>query len=391
MASSQSQSQALKRPKGTQDILPEHSPRWQHVEGSARALFQGYGYGEIRTPIMEYTPLFLRGVGETTDIVNKEMYRFEKGDRDYCLRPEGTAGVVRSFLENGLHRAPKPVRLWYTGPMFRYERPQAGRQRQFHQLGVEVFGSHHPAQDVEVMWLAMSWFDQLGLAGLSLEINDIGSAEDREQFRQALREALTNKKSDLCDTCQHRYTENPFRMLDCKNQHCQAIYSGDDIQTLLDTPWTSSDSQAHFAQVTAMLDDLDIPYQRNNRLVRGLDYYNGPVFEVTATNLGAKNTVCGGGRYDSLVETLGGPETPGVGWAVGMERLLSLLPKADNAPTEDTVYLCVDDGQHGAAFKQAVALRQQGKHVVIDTTGRKLNKQQDTAKKRGFKSILTIE
>lgn len=383
--------QTLQRPKGTQDILPEDAARWQQVEGAARELFQGYGYGEIRTPLMEYTPLFLRGVGETTDIVNKEMYRFEKGDRDYCLRPEGTAGVVRAFLEHGLHRAPKPVRLWYAGAMFRYERPQAGRQRQFHQLGVEVFGSAHPAQDVEVMWLAMQWFSQLGLTGLQLELNDIGSASDREAFRQQLRDVLASQKEQLCSTCQHRYTENPFRMLDCKNADCQKIYQQSAVQDLLKTPWTNEASQTHFQTVCQLLDELEIPYTRNHSLVRGLDYYNGPVFEVTATDLGAKNTVCGGGRYDSLVETLGGPETPGVGWAVGMERLLSLLPNSETTTTNDTVYLCVDTGKHGDAFQQASQLRQKGKTVYVDTTGRKLNKQMDGAKKRSFADIRIVE
>ncbi len=380
----------LQRPKGTQDILPDVAQQWQQVENTANSLFNQWGYGEIRTPNLEYTELFLRGVGETTDVVNKEMYRFEKSKRDYSLRPEGTAGVVRAFIENGLHRTPKPVRLWYTGPMFRYERPQAGRQRQFHQLGIEQFGIAGPSADTEVIALAWALLTTLGLPDLALEINDIGSAADREAFRNQLRNALTDHKTALCDTCQHRYTENPFRMLDCKNPSCQTIYSGQPIQALLAKPWTNADSQAHFATVTKALTELGIPWQRNHTLVRGLDYYNGPVFEITTTKLGAQNTVCGGGRYDSLVETLGGPETPGVGWALGLERLISLLPAS--APVPPDVWVAIaNTSLLTQGMQAATQLRNKGYTVDTDLSHKKIGKQIDAAAKRGIKHVVLVE
>ncbi|MFN8614710.1 MAG: histidine--tRNA ligase [Vampirovibrionales bacterium] len=358
------------------------------VEAVARTLMTQWGYEEIRTPIFEDTALFLRGVGETTDIVNKEMYRFTKSDRDLCLRPEGTAGVVRAFIEAGLSRAPKPVKLWYTGPMFRYERPQAGRQRQFHQLGVEVFGQATPETDAEVILLAWRLFEKLGISGLTLEINDIGTSADRSAFRQAIREQVAPHQAKLCGTCQHRLQENPFRILDCKVPECQLIYATPEFQALLKTPWTSPDSQQAFSQLTHLLKAVGLPVVHNPTLVRGLDYYNGPVFEITATMAAAKNTVCGGGRYDALVQTLGGEPTAGTGWALGMERLMSILPANQPKPLQWWV-LCEPDQPWEHAYHQAEQLREAYPDVVIqvDTSRRSLKKQMEAADKQGANAV----
>lgn len=379
----------VQRPKGTQDILNDEMTRWQQVEQLFTQTCRQFGYTEIRTPIFESTDLFKRGVGDTTDIVNKEMYSFEKGDRSLTLRPEGTAGVVRAFNEHGMARAPKPTKWYYTGPMFRYERPQAGRQRQFHQAGVEMFGCDTPAADAEAIALAMNFLTQCGLTGLSLEVNDIGTSQDREAFRQSLRDTLSPLKDLLCATCQTRLTENPFRMLDCKNDACQHHYNTSAITHLLASEWTNPESQEHFNAVLALLDALNIGYTRNRKLVRGLDYYNSTVFEILAEGLGAKNTVCGGGRYDSLVSTLGGPDTPAVGWALGMERLLSLANLPDNHC--DYYYItCESSEQALSAFTLAKHIRAQQPNAIVevDHSHRKLKKQLDTAHKKGATHVL---
>jgi histidyl-tRNA synthetase len=388
----------IQKPKGTQDLLPEVTAAWQYVETTARQLFTSWGYGEIRTPIFEDTALFLRGVGETTDIVHKEMYRFEKSERDLCLRPEGTAGVVRAFMEAGLSRAPKPVKLWYTGPMFRYERPQAGRYRQFHQLGAEVFGLATPETDVEVIALAWQLLEKLGLTGLTLHLNDIGTASDRTSFRAKLQDHLRPLLPNLCKTCQHRFEENPFRMLDCKVPACQAAYESVHIDAFLKTPWTGDDSQAAFARITALLSALDIPWGQNHKLVRGLDYYTHTVFEITANTdgvdgMGTINTVCGGGRYDGLVETLGGEPTPGVGWALGLERLIALLPKNETAsplivvlPNSNEDFSAED---WSSAYQKAETLRHENPTatVLLDTSNRAFKKQMEAADKRGATTV----
>lgn len=380
---------SIQRPKGTQDILNNDMEQWQHIEALFASTCRQFNFQEVRTPIFESTDLFKRGVGDTTDIVNKEMYSFEKGERNLTLRPEGTAGVVRAFNEHGMNRSPKPVKWYYTGPMFRYERPQAGRQRQFHQAGVELFGSSNPSADVEVIQLAMRFFKRCGLNNLSLEINNIGTSADREAFRQSLREALTPLKESLCTTCQSRLTENPFRMLDCKNDNCQTHYNQPDIQALLQTEWTNEESQTQFSQVLELLDGLNIPYTRNPKLVRGLDYYNNTVFEIMAEGLGAKNTVCGGGRYDSLVKTLGGEDTPAVGWALGMERLLSLTTL--QAPPSDFYYItCESHNQALNALQLAQHLQAAypNARIEMDHSYRKLKKQLDVAHKKGASHAL---
>lgn len=378
--------EVIQRPKGTQDIFGDEAERWQMVESLCREQFQGAGYKEIRTPVFEHTELFERGVGDTTDIVNKEMYTFEKSDRRLSLRPEGTAGVVRSFIEQGMSRWPKPVKLYYMGPMFRYERPQAGRQRQFHQVGIELFGLDTPSADAEVILLAMRLFEKLGLPNLALEINNIGTPEDRERFKARFRELVQPQLSSLCEDCQSRYHTNPLRMLDCKNPGCKAVYAQPEIKGYLESDFTSDECQAHFKALTAILDSLEIPYKRNPYLVRGLDYYTKTVFEITSTSLGAQNAVCGGGRYNRLMEDLGGPETPAVGWALGMERLMTLVGEL---PVRGLDYYIVTD-QHAYAFEVAAQLRERGFRTEVDLSGKGFGKQFERASKAGAAHALIL-
>jgi histidyl-tRNA synthetase len=377
----------LQRPKGTQDILPANAPAWHHVENTARRLFEQANYREIRTPIFESTDLFERGVGESTDIVNKEMYTFIKEERSLTLRPENTAGVVRAYIEQGLSRQPKPVKLYYIGPMFRYERPQAGRQRQFHQVGVECFGLDTPASDAETIQLAMTLFDTLGLKDLALQINNIGCPDCREAFKQQLKTLVEPALATLCQPCQNRYVINPLRMLDCKEPGCQTVYGQDPVASFLEQDSTCEACQTHFTRLTEILTGLGIPFQRNKRLVRGLDYYTRTVFEITCMHLGAQNAVCGGGRYNGLVESLGGPATPAVGWAVGMERLISLLPE-QSAPSLD-FYIVSDDPV--AALTLAKAMRATAPvRVEVDTTGKGFGKQLAQADKLGARHAVLL-
>jgi histidyl-tRNA synthetase len=379
-------SQALQRPKGTQDIVAPSIYQWQHVEAMARHQLAMAHYQEIRTPIFESTHLFERGVGESTDIVNKEMYSFEKGDRWLTLRPENTAGVVRAYIENGMSRWPKPVKLFYIGPMFRYERPQAGRQRQFHQLGVEVFGLDTPASDAEVICMALALFQELGLKDLVLEINNIGCLTCREDFKQAFRKLVQPYLEALCEDCQKRYETNPLRMLDCKVPSCKAIYETPDIAAFLNQESTCEPCQTHFKTLTNLLEGLAIPYTRNKRLVRGLDYYTRTVFEITCNHLGAQNAVCGGGRYNGLMESLGGPETPAVGWAIGLERLTSLLPPAE-VPALD--YFIVSQ-ETVPAFQLAQQIRAKGLRVAVDLSGKAFGKQLAQADKLKAKQVILL-
>ena len=383
---SQSRKEILQRPKGTQDICGPEVERWEAVESLCRLQMQSAGYQEIRTPIFEPAELFERGVGESTDIVNKEMYVFEKNGRRLALRPEGTAGVVRAFIEQGMGRWPKPVKLYYMGSMFRYERPQAGRQRQFHQFGLELFGLDTPAADAEAILMAWRIFEKLKLPNLSLVLNNIGTMECRERFKAGFRELLTPYLSRLCSDCQTRYQTNPLRMLDCKNEACKAIYALPEIKRFLETDFTSEASQAHFAELLAILTALNIPYQRNYYLVRGLDYYTKTVFEITSTNLGAQNAVCGGGRYNRLVEDLGGPEMPAVGWALGMERLLSLVGEL---PTQPLDYYVVTD-QHAIGMALAQELREQAYKVEVDLSGKGFGKQLERAVKLNARQAIII-
>ncbi len=334
----------IKGIKGVKDLLPEETPRWRWIEESARRWATRYGFHEIRIPIFEVTTLFARSIGASTDIVEKEMYTFQ--DRDgtsLTLRPEGTAGTVRSYIEHNRAAIPVPQKYFYFGPMFRHERPQAGRLRQFHQFGIESLGTADPRADVEVISLLWRVLSDLGLPGLTLEINNLGYASDRETYRPYLVTYLKERESSLCANCRRRIEANPLRVLDCKVPECHEIT--EDAPRLADS--LSESARSYFAQVMADLDVIKIPYSLNHRLVRGLDYYNLTTFEVTTTNLGAQNAVGAGGRYDGLVETLGGPPTPAVGFAIGLERMVMLLGETAPALPKDPVVYIAAFGSRG--------------------------------------------
>ena len=363
--------------KGTHDILPQEVDQWHILEENALKIFSRYGYKEIRTPIFEATELFARGVGDTTDIVNKEMYTFEKSDRSLTLRPENTAGVVRSYIENGMARLSPPVKLWYKGPMFRYERPQKGRQRQFHQVGVEMFGIKEPTADAEVILMAVNYLKSLGLNDLDVEINSLGCPKCREEFKKRLKEVLKPEFDNLCDDCKTRYEKNPLRLLDCKVESCKAIFEKPEIQKVIQSDYICEECAEHFAKLKTYLDKLNVKYNVNKLLVRGLDYYNRTVFEIKSNNLGSQNAVCGGGRYDSLVKNLGGDDTPAVGWAMGMERLNSLLPVSQ--PQKLNGYIVSTSPVD--AFELAEELRNEGFNIEFDLSNKKFTKQLEKASK----------
>lgn len=363
--------------KGTKDILPQDIEAWHRLEEKALEVFTKYGYKEIRTPIFEATELFARGVGDTTDIVNKEMYTFEKSDRSLTLRPENTAGVVRSFIENGMSRLSAPVKLWYKGPMFRYERPQAGRQRQFHQVGVEMFGIKQPTADAEVILLAVNYLKSLGLDDLEVEINSLGCPTCREAYKAKIKEVLKPEFENLCEDCQNRYEKNPLRLLDCKVETCKEIFEKPDIQKVIKSDFICDECAEHYSELKSYLDKMCVKYVENKLLVRGLDYYNRTVFEIKSNNLGSQNAVCGGGRYDSLVRNLGGDDTPAVGWAMGMERLNSLLPPVE--PKKLHAYIVSNSPSD--AFVFAEELRAQGMNVEFDLSNKKFTKQLEKASK----------
>lgn len=363
--------------KGTKDILPQEVEQWHRLEKNALDIFSRYGYKEIRTPIFEATELFARGVGDTTDIVNKEMYTFEKSDRSITLRPENTAGVVRSFIENGMSRLSSPVKLWYKGPMFRYERPQAGRQRQFHQVGVEMFGIKEPAADAEVILLAVDYLKSLGLDDLEVEINSLGCLQCREEYKRKIKEVLKPEFDNLCEDCQNRYEKNPLRLLDCKVESCKEIFAKPEIQKVIQSDFICEECSNHYNALKAYLDRLNVKYVENKLLVRGLDYYNRTVFEIKSNNLGSQNAVCGGGRYDSLVKNLGGEDTPAVGWAMGMERLNSLLPEIETKKLDAYIV----SNSSADAFELAQELRHQGFQVEFDLADKKFTKQLEKASK----------
>lgn len=360
--------------KGTRDILPGRVEIWQRVETTARDILSRAVYQEIRTPILEFTALFERGMGETTDVVGKEMYTFpDRKGRSLSLRPEGTAGVVRAYIEHGLATQGGVQRLWYTGSMFRYEQPQEGRQRQFHQLGVELLGSASARADAEVIVLAANILQALGLNDLDLNLNSIGDADDRSRYREALITYLTPYKAELDADSQERLSRNPLRILDSKDPRTQEIVQA--APSMLD--FLSAESQAQFSQLQQLMTDLGIAYQVNDRLVRGLDYYTHTVFEIQSEHLGAQATVCAGGRYDGLVTQLGGPDTPAVGWAIGLERLVILLQQLQTAPAPTIDFYLVSRGakaEHQAVLL-AQALRQQKFTVELDLSGSAFGKQ----------------
>ena len=364
--------------KGVKDLLPEDLSRWQVIEGAARRFSHLYGFREIRVPIFEVTELFARSIGASTDIVEKEMYTFQ--DRDgssLTLRPEATAGVVRAFIEHNLAAKPTAQKFYYLGPMFRHERPQAGRLRQFHQYGVESFGSAAPQADAEVITLLWRFLTSLGLQDLTLEVNSLGDAADRAAYKATLVAFLDKRQGDLCANCQRRLATNPLRVLDCKVPGCRTATA--DAPRLVDH--LSPGSREKFDLVLQQLSSVGIPYQLNSRLVRGLDYYCHTTFEVTTTHLGAQNAVGAGGRYDGLVETLGGPPTPAVGFAVGLERVALMLPETAVPAPAPTVFVA-GFGVRGAAggLRLLEELRQAGIPAQTDygaTTLKALLRQAD--------------
>ncbi|MEY6432453.1 histidine--tRNA ligase [Thioalkalicoccus limnaeus] len=340
--------------RGMHDLLPTHSPLWQRLEDGAREVLEGYGYQEIRTPLVEVTELFKRSIGEVTDIVEKEMYSFTDRNGDsLSLRPEGTASCVRAAIEHGL--LAQPQRLWYRGPMFRHERPQRGRYRQFHQIGVEVFGLDGPDIDLEVILLTRRLWRALGIDGLRLEINTLGDAPERAAYRDALTAYLGRHLDQLDEDSRKRLHTNPLRILDSKDPRTQAVVA--DAPRLIDH--LGGTSRDHFAALCAGLDEAGLDYEQNPRLVRGLDYYNRTVFEWTTDDLGAQGTVCAGGRYDGLVEQLGGRATPAVGFALGVERAVALLEQRDDpaAPSLDAYLVAVGDAAQARAIQIAEDLR----------------------------------
>ena len=383
----------LQKPKGTQDILPADSAKWQYVENVARETFKKYNYGEIRTPMFEHYEVISRSVGDTTDIVTKEMYDFhDKGDRHITLRPEGTAPVVRSYVENKLFapEVQKPVKVYYIGSMFRYERPQAGRLREFHQLGVECFGSKNPATDVETIAMAYQLFNTIGIKEVTLHLNSLGNTESRLAYRQALIDYLTPIRESLSKDSQRRLDENPLRVLDSKEKEDKvAVENAPSILDYLD-----EESQAHFDEVRTMLDSLNIPYVIDTNMVRGLDYYNHTIFEFITTIDKSELTICAGGRYDSLVEYFGGPETAGFGFGLGLERLLLVLDKQGiELPVEESldVYIAVlGSGANGKALELVQAIRYQGFKAERDYLGRKIKAQFKSADTFKAKTVITL-
>ncbi len=388
----------LQNLSGTEDILPPQPGQgapmadtgvWQALEARAREILGRAAYREIRTPIFEQTALFERGIGEATDVVGKEMYTFkDRGDRSLTLRPEGTAGVVRAYIQHKLHAQGNVQRLWYTGPMFRYERPQKGRQRQFHQLGAEVLGSGDPRADVEVIAIATDILRALGLENLTFYLNSVGTAADRQRYRDALVDYLTPHKADLDPDSQDRLSRNPLRILDSKDPKTQEIAQS--APSILD--YLAPDSRQHFDQVQQQLKDLAIPFEINPRLVRGLDYYTHTAFEIQSSDLGAQATVCGGGRYDGLVSQLGGPETPAVGWAMGLERLALLLQQRQAVAAAPLDFYLVSRGDRATAqtVKIAQTLRQVGFSVEVDLSGSAFGKQFKRADRSGAAACLVL-
>ena len=374
--------------RGMVDLLPQQTALWQQIEATARRHFRRASIAEIRTPVLEATELFARGIGEATDVVGKEMYTFfDRGERSCTLRPEGTASVVRAAIQHGL-LSQGPQRLWYSGPMFRYERPQAGRQRQFHQIGLEMLGFADPRSDVEAIAVAWDLLADLGVQGLALEINSLGSSQDRVRYREQLVAWLSERRDQLDADSQDRLQRNPLRILDSKHPETQRLLA--DAPTLAAA--LSDDSRERFAQVTSGLELLGIPFTINPRLVRGLDYYSHTAFEITSTQLGAQATVCGGGRYDGLVEQLGGPATAAVGWALGMERLVILLEQLqrDSDPVPDLYVVSRGERAEPLALQLARQLRLAGRHVELDLSRSAFGKQFKRADRTGARWAVVI-
>jgi len=370
----------IRGPRGTNDILPQDAAKWQYLEQKSKEIFNTYNYEEIRTPIFEKTDLFQRGIGEDTDIVEKEMYTFtDKGDRSITLRPEGTASVVRSFLENKVYGRAQPTKYYYSGPMFRYERPQSGRYRQFHQIGVEVFGADSPAIDAEIISLGMHLISELGLKDLKVQLNSVGCPECRADYKEKLVDYFADYLDQLCSDCQNRYESNPLRILDCK--------ADQDKEFMTDAPKIyeelCDECDQHFAGVQEHLDILDVDYEIDATLVRGLDYYTKTAFEVVCNELGAQDAVFGGGRYDQLAQEIGGRDIPGIGFAMGMERILLALEEQDiELPIDRSIDLfitTIGEEAEKTAFSYLHDLRQAGVKVEMDYLERSVKGQMKCA------------
>jgi histidyl-tRNA synthetase len=395
-------SQTLKAVRGTRDLLPPETALWNRIEATARSVFARYNFGEIRTPLFEDTSLFARGVGEETDIVSKEMYTWEDRARaqsektqSLTLRPENTAGVVRAYIEHGLGESGQLQKLYYLGPQFRRERPQKGRYRQFSQIGAEVIGppsagSESPLRDAEILEMLATLLDELGITGWTLQLNSVGSAADRARYNEALRAALLPVASQMCVDCQRRAETNPLRVLDCKVPADQPI-----IETLpMIADSLDEASQAHFAAVTAALDAAGVPYTRNHRLVRGLDYYTRTTFEFTHGGLGAQNALLGGGRYDGLSEMLGGPRAPGIGFAMGEDRLVLTLLALENAQQDEKAAAFVaplGETVNAAALALARELRRSGLRIELGEGSFRLKKSFEAADKTARQIVILGE
>ncbi len=378
-------------PKGTKDVLPNQSYKWQYIEDAARQVARVFNFKEVRTPVFEHTELFKRGVGETTDVVNKEMYTFEdKGGRSMTLKPEGTAGVARMFIENGLASSPMPVKTFYITPCFRYENPQAGRLREFHQFGIEVYGSFSPETDAEVIFAASSFLNKLKIKGVKLEINSIGCRICRNEYNKALKNYFAPHLEEMCLNCRSRFDKNPLRILDCKEEKCKNIAKN----APKITDYLCDDCKKHFETVRSLLAAQGLEYSVNPNIVRGLDYYSRTVFEFVSTQIGAQGTVCGGGRYDGLIKELGGNDLPAIGFAAGIERLLLLMENTGVPFPEDGVpeiYLAgMDEKSRAQAFKTAAYLRGNGVSAEVDHMGRSVKAQLKYADKIGAKFVAVI-
>ena len=378
-------------PRGTKDILPDTVAQWTHVEKVIRELCARYGYHEIRTPIFEHTELFLRGIGETTDVVEKEMYTFtDRGERSLTLRPENTASVVRSYLQNKLYAADALVKLFYIGSMFRYDRPQAGRYREFHQFGVEALGEASSAVDAEIIVLAVEFLRALGLQELKLHLNSVGCPKCRPVYREKLQEFFRPHLEELCTDCRSRFERNPLRLLDCKNEHCHAL--AEDAPRITDC--LCDECRTHFAEVQSYLTAAGVPFELDANLVRGLDYYTKTAFEVKYTPLGAQSAVAGGGRYDGLVEEVGGPPTPGIGFAVGLERVLLALEKQGLLPEEreavDVFVVALGEAAQIPAFKLLHELRAAKLSAAMDFAGRSMKAQMKQANKKNARFVAIL-
>ena len=378
-------------PKGTKDMLPQDAYKWHYVESVAHSTAAKFGFKEIRTPMFEHTELFLRGVGETTDIVTKEMYTFEdKGGRSMTLRPEGTAGVARCFIENGLFQGIMPMKAYYIASVFRYEKPQNGRLREHHQFGVECYGSDSPSADAEVIALAHSFLSEVGLDSLELNINSIGCPKCRAEYNAALKAYIGENLQNMCGQCRQRFDKNPLRILDCKEEACKAITA----KAPKITDYLCEDCNAHFEKVQNLLSKQGITYKVNPGIVRGLDYYTRTVFEFVSTDIGAQGTVCGGGRYNNLVEEVGGKPTPAVGFGLGLERLLLVLENLNklNACEEHTDLYVLPIGENAKEYALSLVskLRSEGISAETDIMDRGIKAQMKYADKSGARYVVAL-